>query len=127
MKIKQWMGIALTLICSYGWSQDTDGAGHDNAAAQANNPLANMTAFNIQDYYVPKLTNTSSDAYLNTAWLRLAKPFADGRLLLRVSTPLPTVGSPAAGDVVSSTSGLSDINAFIWWWHVSSRCTHMGL
>ena len=30
-----------------------------SAAAQANNPLANMTAFNIQDYYIGCLLYTS--------------------------------------------------------------------
>ena len=34
----------------------------DSAAAQANNPLANMTAFNIQDYYIGDLSNLDKDA-----------------------------------------------------------------
>ncbi|HEY9114890.1 MAG TPA: hypothetical protein VIN10_09315, partial [Bacteroidales bacterium] len=46
--------------------------------AQANNPLANMTAFNIQNYYTSKLTSAPADAYMNTGWLRFAKPFAKG-------------------------------------------------
>lgn len=45
-----------------------------NAAAQANNPLADMTAFNIQDYYIGDLTE--SDESANQAWLRFAKPFS---------------------------------------------------
>jgi hypothetical protein len=44
-----------------------------NAAAQANNPLANMTAFNLQNYYIGRLTETDDDA--NQFWLRYAQPF----------------------------------------------------
>ena len=47
---------------------------HSNASAQANNPLANMTAFNIQDYYIGKLTGFDDSA--NQVWFRFAKPFS---------------------------------------------------
>lgn len=43
-----------------------------SAAARTNNPLANMTAFNIQDYYIGDLTK--SDKSANKGWLRHAKP-----------------------------------------------------
>ena len=33
-----------------------EGKGGGNAQAQANNPLANMTAFNIQNYYISELS-----------------------------------------------------------------------
>jgi hypothetical protein len=33
------------------------------AAAQANNPSANMTAFNLQNYYIGRLTESDNDAY----------------------------------------------------------------
>ena len=33
-----------------------------DAAAQANNPLANMTAFNIQDYYIGDLSESDETA-----------------------------------------------------------------
>ena len=56
-------------------------------AAQANNPLANLTAFNIQGYYIGELTESDFDA--NQFWLRFAKPFsiADTTWLLRASLP----------------------------------------
>lgn len=34
-----------------------------SAAAQANNPSANMTAFNLQNYYIGRLTESDNDAY----------------------------------------------------------------
>ncbi|MCG8579698.1 MAG: hypothetical protein MI866_07270 [Bacteroidales bacterium] len=85
----------------------------ENSTAQANNPLANMTALNFHNYYIPKLNNAPDDAYLNTAWIRFAKPFADGKLLLRVSAPLNTIGSPTTSGLVQTESGLGDINAFL--------------
>ena len=53
---------------------------HD--AAQANNPLANIKAFNIQDYFVPTLSG-GVEGGANTFWLRFAQPL--GRVLLRAS------------------------------------------
>jgi hypothetical protein len=44
-----------------------------SAAAQANNPLANMTAFNMQNYYIGDLTK--SDKTANQFWFRYARPF----------------------------------------------------
>ena len=81
--------------------------------AQANNPLANMTALNIQNYYMPNLNDAPSEAYMNTSWLRFAKPFASGKLLLRVSAPISTIGLPDSLDIVRGTNGLGDINAFV--------------
>ena len=63
----------------------------EESAAQANNPLANMTALNFHNYYIPKLTDAPSDAYLNTTWIRFAKSFAEGKLLFRLSVPMNTV------------------------------------
>lgn len=85
----------------------------ESNAAQANNPLANMTALNFHNYYIPKLSNAPSDAYLNTTWVRFAKPFSAGKLLLRISAPLNTVAMPDGLGSVSTESGLGDINAFL--------------
>ena len=59
-----------------------------SAAAQANNPLANMTAFNLQNYYVGDLTK--SDKTANQFWFRYAKPFSvsDTNWLMRASLPV---------------------------------------
>ena len=85
-------------------------AGGGNAEAQANNPLANMTAFNIQNYYIGELTGPGSDD-ANQLWLRYARPFTIGESswLLRVSLPLNTFPTPPNG---STSTGLGDINAF---------------
>jgi len=76
------------------------------AAAQANNPLANMVAFNIQNYYYAELYGVDETA--NTAWLRYAQPF--GRWLMRASLPMSTVPTGAGSDPVS---GLGDFNIFL--------------
>ena len=54
-------GLALA-ACLSAAAQDSGGA-----ATQANNPLANFTAFNLQNYYIGKLTGT--DDYLVAAYL----------------------------------------------------------
>jgi hypothetical protein len=71
---------------------------------QANNPLANMSALNIQNYYVPKLSDLP-DKTSNTTWARLV--FPTWRILWRASLPLSTV--PGLDE---SVSGLGDLNAF---------------
>ena len=47
-----------------------------SAPAQANNPLANFAALNLQDYYIGRLTQTDDDA--NQFWLRYARPLKLG-------------------------------------------------
>ena len=99
------------LICTLivGWvsplaAQDT--ADDHAAAAAANNPLANMTSVQLQNYYAPTLYGFP-DQTSNTGWLRVVKPF--GKLLLRASLPLSTVPTGATTNV----SGLGDFNAFV--------------
>jgi hypothetical protein len=81
----------------------------DDAAAQANNPLANMTAFNLQNYYVGALTDSDDSA--NQFWLRYAKPFgfAGGNWLLRASLPVNSFPTPPVGD---KKTGIGDLNLF---------------
>ncbi len=74
--------------------------------ANANNPLANMVAFNIQNYYYSSLYGTDDSA--NIAWLRYVQPF--GRWLLRASLPISTLPTAEAPDPVS---GLGNANAFL--------------
>jgi hypothetical protein len=80
-----------------------------SAAAQANNPLANMTAFNIQNYYIGDMTQTGFDA--NQFWFRFAKPFAVGESnwLLRASLPINTFPTAPLG---RKTTGIGDLNLF---------------
>lgn len=83
--------------------------GEADAAAQANNPLANMTAFNIQNYYIGNLTGVDENA--NQAWLRYAQPFSIGESLwlLRASLPVNTFPVPPNAN---HKTGLGDFNAF---------------
>ena len=79
------------------------------AAAQANNPLANMTAFNIQNYYIGELTE--SDESANQAWLRFATPVsvADTNWIVRASLPINTFPTAPDGD---KETGIGDFNIF---------------
>lgn len=80
-----------------------------NDAAQANNPLADMFAFNIQDYYIGEFTESDEDA--NQVWLRYAQPVSIGSTnwLMRASLPLNSFPTPPAGD---TKTGLGDFNIF---------------
>lgn len=91
-------------------AQEGGGApAHGGAAAQANNPLANMTAFNIQDYYIGGLTDIDKEA--NQFWLRYAKPFSvkDANWLMRASLP---VNSFPTGRRLKRHNGIGDLNVF---------------
>jgi len=68
-----------------------------DAAAQANNPLANMVAFNVQNYYIGELTESDENA--NQFWLRYAQPFSIGKTdwLMRASLPVNTFPTPPDG------------------------------
>jgi len=80
-----------------------------DAAAQANNPLANFTAFNIHDYYIGE--RTDSDDTANQAWLRFAKPFSigGGSWLMRASLPINSFPVAPDGD---RETGVGDLNVF---------------
>ena len=85
-----------------------DAAESGDVAAQANNPLANMTAFNLHDYYIGKQTETGEDA--NQLFLRYAKPFnLGGDWLMRASLPVNTFSVPPDGD---KETGFGDLNVF---------------
>ena len=91
-------------VCLQAGAQQEGGA-----AAQANNPLANTTAFNLQNYYIGKLTDSDDDA--NQFWLRYARPFKLGETnwLLRASLPVNTY---PVGANQSHETGLGDLNVF---------------
>lgn len=81
-----------------------------NAAAQANNPLANMKALNFQNYYSPELTG--SDHTANTLWVRYAQPISlgDTNWLIRASLPINSFPDPTKnGD---KTTNIGDFNIF---------------
>jgi hypothetical protein len=92
-------------IPAFGQDKETNETGAEtSAAANANNPLADIKAFNLQNYYIPELSGVDGNA--NTFWLRYAQPF--GKWLFRGSLPVSRV--PTGAD--TSTSGLGDFNAF---------------
>lgn len=74
---------------------------------QANNPLANMIAVNLHDYYIGEFTGSDDDG--NQFWLRYAQPFSIGTTnwLMRASLP---INSYPFGKNGSSESGLGDLN-----------------
>ena len=82
-----------------------DGSDTAAAAAAANNPLADITSFQFQNYYASDLYGMPNESS-NTAWMRLIKPF--GKVLFRASLPLSTV--PSVGN--DSISGIGDLNIF---------------
>ena len=106
-KITGLMAMALLLVIwSAGKALAED---HADAAAQANNPLANMKAFNIQDYYIGELTE--SDDWANQFWLRYAQPFSIAKTnwIMRASLPVNTYPTPPDG---GKDTGLGDLNVF---------------
>lgn len=78
-----------------------------NLNAQANNPLANMKAFNLQDYYIGDLTESNDDA--NQFWVRAATPISIGDTTWITRASLP-VNSYPVGSNGSTETGLGDLN-----------------
>jgi len=104
--LRLFMIVAVVITFAFpAAAQEADADAAAKALANANNPLANMVAFNIQNYYYAKLYGTDETA--NTAWLRYAQPF--GKWLMRASLPIQTVPTGAGQDPVS---GLGDFNVF---------------
>ena len=106
MKTLLFCIVSMVLICLPLHAEQLD---HAKAAAQANNPLANMTAFNIQDYYIGELTE--SDESANQLWFRYAQPFSVFKTnrLMRASLPMNTY--PIGQDDGKET-GIGDANVF---------------
>lgn len=100
------MCTCVALIVCAGLSQI---ANADNVAAQANNPLANMTAFNIHNYYIGELTESEESA--NQGFLRIAKPvsIADTNWVVRATLPINTFPTAPDGD---KETGTGDFNVF---------------
>jgi hypothetical protein len=79
----------------------------------ANNPLANLIALNLQNFYAPSLSEVP-DASLSTFVLRAVTPV--WRLLPRFTLPfvnLSLPGDPATNTPATNESGLGDFNAFV--------------
>lgn len=78
-------------------------------AAQANNPLANIKAFNLHNYYIGNLTEVDESA--NQFWVRYAQPFSVGESnwLMRASLTVNSYPTPPDGD---KETGIGDFNIF---------------
>lgn len=102
------MALAAALCLSPGVASAQDQAATIDVA-QANNPLANFTAFNLHNYYIGELTDPDKDA--NQFWARFARPFSLGQTnwLMRASLPINTF--PVSPDFDHET-GLGDLNVF---------------
>jgi hypothetical protein len=72
--------------------------------AAANNPLAPITAINLQNYFVPTIYG-SPDSTANSMLLRGV--FATESMILRASLPLATISGNGIDE-----SGLGDLNVF---------------
>lgn len=121
-----WRGISravLLFVVFVGAASTPAGAQQSSAEelAQANNPLADMKAFNFHNYYMPKLYGVD-DEVANTSWFRYAQPI--GRVLVRASLPLVTV--PVSGQA-DAESGLGDFNVFGAYLAVNEPTTTVGI
>jgi len=90
------------------------------AKAQANNPLASLSALNLQNFYVPSLYGVPNRS-VNTFYLRAAYPIR--RTLTRASLPLATRPSSPT----EAQSGLGDFNIFTAYLFVSNPTTSFGV
>jgi len=108
MPMKQTMMVLTGLVAALPAFAQQSSGGAD--AAQANNPLANFTAVNLQDYYIGELTSPA-DKTANQFWLRYAKPlsFENTNWIFRASLP---VNSYPVGQNQSTVTGLGDFNVF---------------
>jgi hypothetical protein len=95
----------LALSAAPAGAQEPAKGSPDTASEDANNPLAKIQAFNVQDYYTPSLSE-GGDETANTFWLRYAQPF--GKVLVRASLPLSRVPTSDG----TGASGLGDFNLF---------------
>jgi hypothetical protein len=98
--------LALAADARFLSAEETKPAGVDaSTMAQANNPLADMNAINLQNYYLPSLYGVP-DQTSNT--LNLRGIMVTGRHIIRATLPVSTVPTGAT----TSTSGLGDLNVF---------------
>ncbi|AZQ64055.1 hypothetical protein EI427_18020 [Flammeovirga pectinis] len=77
----------------------------DEAAANANNPLADLKAFNIQFNYMTNLTGVEGTNMVTS--FRYAQPV--GRILFRATLPTLTANRPSQN---TSITGVGDFNLF---------------
>jgi len=103
MTIGRWSVtvVAAVVVLAFGTREaGAQGAVTSEAIAKANNPLADMNAINLQDYYTPAF-NGSGSARANT--LNVRGVIVTGRQVIRATLPVVST---------ASASGLGDLNVF---------------
>jgi len=90
-------------------TEDQPSEGLQDQVNAANNPLADMIAISLHNYYFPKL-NGIPDESANTFWLRFVTPF--WRVIPRVSLPIQVVPAPNPTASVAKVTGIGDLNVF---------------
>jgi hypothetical protein len=91
-------------------TEDQPSEGLQDQVNTANNPLADMMAVSLHNYYFPRL-NGIPDESANTFWLRFVTPF--WRVIPRVSLPIQVAPAPdpiASGE--TKVTGIGDLNVF---------------
>ena len=99
---------AADLVVEEAFQVESSEALQDQVNA-ANNPLADLIAVSLHNYYFPKL-NGIPDESANTFWLRLVTPF--WRIVPRVSLPIQVVPAPNPTASVAKVTGIGDLNVF---------------
>ncbi len=101
--------IAATLNTAMAIAQDAEPSAAQDAA-QANNPLADITAFNIQNYYTDEFTGIPGESG-NQFVLRYAQPVSigDTNWLIRASLPYNSFPFGPGG---STVEGVGDFDIF---------------
>jgi hypothetical protein len=75
----------------------------------ANNPLADLVAVSLHNYYYPRLNGLPGET-ANTMWLRVVTPF--WRIIPRVSLPIRVLPAENSTPEVSKVTGIGDLNVF---------------
>jgi hypothetical protein len=93
--VKRWLGILCVVVVTLVFAAATTSAQEASVdeIAKANNPLADMKAFNLQNYYIPKLYGIDNQV-ANTFWFQFSPLGTPTAISRRYSTP--TVGTDRA-------------------------------
>lgn len=100
------LGLALSMLTLSAAASAQEDNGGSNA--DANNPLANMTAFNLHGYFIPEFTGLQQAG--NQGFIRFAKPFnLGGDWLMRATLPVPTLPGGTDGTSTGLGVGAKDV------------------
>jgi len=117
--MKKYILILIALLCfAFPIIAQEEGPSEEELA-KANNPLADIKAFNIQYYFRPAL-NGVEDGMANTNWYRVAIP--TGKILWRLSAPLETRSIST-----NTESGFGDLDLFAAYLAVTKPKTTFGI